>query len=411
MTKRSYGEGGIDQRSENIFRLRYRIGKKRFTKAFRGNLAEAKKELRALLRSGDTGEHVGPNKDTLAAWAKQWIAAGAPGRKRVAVGQRALERYDQLLRTHILPTLGEYKLQQINAADIDALYLTLEGKIAPSTARSTHNVLGACLGAAVRTRKLAVNPMLFITKTPARAEGDHGIALDDQELKTLVQGFMGHPLFAIVSVAAFTGCRRGELLALRWSDLDAHEKTLRIERAVEQTDKHGLRFKGPKKDRHKRTIKVDDDLVALLLSERERHLRLVAGVADGVSVDLSLIKLSAGALIFPDPEALMSGKFTLPRSPVSVTKIFDRKAARIGFPNLRFHDLRGTHETLLLDRGVPVHVVAARCGHDPATTVTELRQANPQGRHQRGGRDQQHLKRNPWQLKLGPKLGPITVCS
>jgi len=234
----------------------------------------------------------------------------------------------------------------------------------PSTARSTHNVLGACLGAAVRTRKLAINPMLFITKAPARAEGDHGIALDDQELKTLVQGFGGHPLFALVSVAAFTGCRRGELLALRWSDLDANEKTLRIERAVEQTDKHGLRFKGPKKERHKRTIKIDDDLVALLLSEREKHLRLVAGVADGVSVDLSLIKLPANALIFPDPEALISGRFTLPRSPVSVTKIFDRKAARIGFLNLRFHDLRGTHETLLLDRGVPVHVVAARCGHD-----------------------------------------------
>ena len=83
-----------------------------------------------------------------------------------------------------------------------------------------------------------------------------------------------------------------------------------------------------------------------------------------MSVDLSLIKLPANALIFPDPEALISGRFTLPRSPVSVTKIFDRKAARIGFLNLRFHDLRGTHETLLLDRGVPVHVVAARCGHD-----------------------------------------------
>src|SRR5262249_61558025 len=92
MTKRSYGEGGIDQRSENIFRLRYRIGKKRFTKAFRGNLAEDKKELRALLRSGDTGEHVGPNKDTLAAWAKQWIAYGAPGGKRGTVGVRAAER-------------------------------------------------------------------------------------------------------------------------------------------------------------------------------------------------------------------------------------------------------------------------------------------------------------------------------
>src|SRR5262249_59979472 len=138
------------------------------------------------------------------------------------------------------------------------------------TARAIHNVLGACLAAAVRTRKLAISPMQHITKVPPRGEGDHGIALDDQELKTLVQGFRGHPLFALVTVAAFTGCRRGELLALRWSDLDANEKTLRIERAVEQTDKHGLRFKGPKKERHKRTIKIDDDLVALRLSEREK---------------------------------------------------------------------------------------------------------------------------------------------
>jgi integrase len=156
--------------------------------------------------------------------------------------------------------------------------------------------------------------MLFITTAPAMAEGGHGIALDDQELKTLVHGFKGHSLFAIVSVAAFTGCRRGELLALRWSDLDATEKTLRIERAIEQTVKHGLRFKGPKKERHKRTIKIDDDLVALLLSEREKHLRLVAGVADGVAVDLSLIRLPEAALIFPDPEALM-GNSPFPARP------------------------------------------------------------------------------------------------
>ncbi|HET7166216.1 MAG TPA: tyrosine-type recombinase/integrase [Pseudolabrys sp.] len=159
------------------------------------------------------------------------------------------------------------------------------------------------------------------------------------------------------------------MLALRWSDLDAQEKTLRIERSIEQTDKHGLRFKGPKKDRHKRTIKIDDDLVALLLTEREKHLRLVAGVPDGATVDLSLVKLPQGALMFPEPLALTEGKFIAPRSPVSVTKIFGRRAARLGFPDLRLHDLRGTHETLLLDLGVPVHVVAARCGHDPATLL------------------------------------------
>ena len=82
MTKRSYGDGGIDQRGENSFRLRYRIGKHRYSVTFQGTLAEAKKELRALLRSGDTGEHVAPDKGTLAEWAREWIEVGAPGHYR-----------------------------------------------------------------------------------------------------------------------------------------------------------------------------------------------------------------------------------------------------------------------------------------------------------------------------------------
>jgi hypothetical protein len=74
--KRSYGDGGIDQRGENIFRLRYRIGKKRFAKTFHGTLAEAKKELRALLRSGDTGEHVEPSKITIAEFVRNRSTSG-----------------------------------------------------------------------------------------------------------------------------------------------------------------------------------------------------------------------------------------------------------------------------------------------------------------------------------------------
>jgi integrase len=322
--------------------LRYRIGKKRFAKTFHGTLAEAKKELRALLRSGDTGEHVAPVQDTLAEWAKHWIAVGAPGRRRKANGGRSVERYDDHLRVHILPTLGEFKLQEICGTDIDNLYLSLEGKISPRSIRQIHSVLNACLGAAVRTRKLALNPCDHVDKVPARGESDHGTALEDDQLRKLIQGFRGHDLFAIVSTAA---ARRNEILALRWSDLDPAAKTLRIERALEETKAHGIRFNGPKKDSHKRTITIDDDLIALLLSERERHLRLKAGIPDGVTVDLSLIKLPEGALMFPNPTELADGSFTSPRSPRRVSKYFQIRAARIGFRGFRFHDLRGTHET------------------------------------------------------------------
>jgi integrase len=106
---------------------------------------------------------------------------------------------------------------------------------------------GVCLGAAVRTRKLAIGPMESITKVPPRGESDHGTALDDDQLRKLVQGFKGNDLYVIVSTAAFTGARRNEILALRWSDLDPQKKVLRIERALEETKAHGIRIKGPKK--------------------------------------------------------------------------------------------------------------------------------------------------------------------
>ena len=145
-----------------------------------------------------------------------------------------------------------------------------------------------------------------------------------------MQGFKGSSLFPIISVAAFTGARRNEVLALRWTDLD---ETLRIERAIEETERHGVRFKGPKKESHKRTITIDDDLLALLLAEREKRLRMVAGVPDGVSVDLGLVKLPEGALMFPNPPALADLSFATPRRPRIVTKEFARKARKLGFKN------------------------------------------------------------------------------
>jgi integrase len=219
---------------------------------------------------------------------------------------------------------------------------------------------------AARTRKIGRNPMRELVKVPSPAEADHAIALESEQLRSLVQGFRGSVLFPIVAVAAFTGARRNEIPALRWDDLDGAAKTLRIERAAEETEKHGLRIKGPKTERGKRTITIDDDLIALLVAERERHLRIIAGVPDGIAVDLSLVKLPAGALMFPNPPAPGEDfSFLKLRNPRNTTKEFMRRAAKLGFRGLRLHDLRGTHETLLLDAGVPVHVVAARWGMIP----------------------------------------------
>jgi integrase len=369
--RRTHGDGGIDARGENSWRLRYRVNGRRFTKAFHGTLSEARKALRDLLHAGDKGEHVAPDKATLGDWIEHWLGIGAPGgRRRREVGARSLERYSELLRLHVVPTLGGRPLQQLQSTEIDALYEKLTEKLSGSTLCNLHGVLGACITTAFRTRKLSRNPMLELAKVPTPGVVDHGRVLEEGELRALVQGFKGTVLFPIVAAAAFTGARRNEILSLRWDDLDVANKTLRIERAVEETKEHGLRIKGPKTERGKRTIKIDDDLVSLLFAERERHLRIVAGVPDGTMVDLSLVKLPTAALMFPNsPPPGESFSFTRLRNPRVVTTAFLRKGAALGFPGLRLHDLRGTHETLLLDAGVPVHVVAARCGHDPAVLL------------------------------------------
>ncbi len=320
--KRGHGDGGIDARGENIWRLRYRVNGKRFSKTFRGTLSEARKELRRLIRSGDTGEHIAPDKITLAEWVDRWIALlerqqdDGERRRRGLVNARTIERYAELLRCHVTPVLGARPIQQIQASEIDDLYVKLEKVLAPRTVHHVHTVLGACLKSAVRKGLVAANPVAR-AEAPSPGESDHGMVLDEDQLRTLVAGFKDSVLFPIIAVAAFTGARRNEILALRWSDLDAANKTLRIARAMEKTKKHGLALKEPKTARGTRTITIDDDLIALLLVERERLLRLRAGVPDGVSVDLSLVKLPDEALMFPNPpgpgESFSFAKLRMPR--------------------------------------------------------------------------------------------------
>jgi integrase len=129
---------------------------------------------------------------------------------------------------------------------------------------------------------------------------DIGEGLTETELRALVAGFESTSQYPIVVLAAATGARRNELLALRWSDLDVEKKTLRIERALEQTKKFGIRVKPPKTKRGLRTVDLDDATIAVLLGQRERHLRILAGVPkDATGVDLSLVRLPGAALMFP----------------------------------------------------------------------------------------------------------------
>jgi integrase len=177
---------------------------------------------------------------------------------------------------------GDKVLQKLQSADIDKLYSGLEGKISGTTAHHIHSVLNACLNHAAHKKLIAHNPVDGVSVVPSADEFNHDV-LDDDELRALVRGFQKSVLFPLVYVLAFTGCRRNEALALRWGNLDTSKKTLRIERALEEIG-GVIRFKGPKKEAHKRTITIDDDMIAVLVSEREKHQRIIAGIPDGAGV-------------------------------------------------------------------------------------------------------------------------------
>src|SRR6516225_1514412 len=276
MTRRP---GHIRKRSSSSFEVRYTLGtdpatgrRRTITTTVKGSRQDAEKELRRLLRTLDVGYHVAPDKVTLTAWAEHWIAIGCPGQRRRKVGQLSQERYAQLIRMYVLPVLGGLKLQKLTSTDIESLYAGLEKRLAQRTLHFIHCTLGACLGAGVRSRKLARSPISDMAVTPSPGVGEHGKALEPDQLEALLQGFKGTVYFPIVAVAAFTGARRNEVLALRWSDLNVAAKTLRIERAIEMTEAHGLTLKPPKTKRGFREITIADDLIALLMKEQERAL-------------------------------------------------------------------------------------------------------------------------------------------
>jgi integrase len=356
MTKRNHGDGGIDRRGENSFRLRYRIRGQRHTTTFHGTLSEARRKLRELLKAGDDGVHVAPARTSLRDWVTEWLELRSRN-----VSTKTAEHYAALLNVHVLPVLGDRALQEIDVAEIDKLYGALAGHLSPRSVRHVAVILKACLRAAVLKRRLFDNPAAR-ADTPKAKESDAWAVLDADKLNALVQGFKSTALYGIVCVAAHTGMRRNEILALRWSDVDFVRSTIRVCRSLEETKAKGRTVKEPKSERGKRSIAVDAGLLELLRSEHRQHLAIVAGT-DSPQVSLGLVRLPADALVFPS--LVQPFDFTRLRNPTSTTKLFMKHAAALGFP-IRLHDLRHSHGTILLAKGVPIHEVAGRLGHTAA---------------------------------------------
>lgn len=358
-------KGHIRSRGAKSWEVKLDIGRDAVTrkrktiyKSVRGTKKEAQGELADMIAAHRKGQLVRPTKETVGAAAEDWLTTIAPR----SVSAKTLERYKELVRVHVIPegdmmagnlvrSLRNVILSDLQADHIDSLYshLLAAGKrdgtgLSPRTVRHIHRVLKAVLQHAVRRRKILANPA--DDATPGKVEDKEVETLSPEELRKLLARAQGTKLYMPVLLAATTGMRRGEILALRWSDVDFDKAELRVEQSLEQT-KDGLRFKAPKSKKSRRTITLPALTVAALRRHRasQGEERLALGISGGNDW-----------LVFTryDGETI---------NPRNFTKEFGRLIKSAGVKRLTFHGLRHTHITQLLAAGEHVKVVSERAGH------------------------------------------------
>jgi integrase len=270
---------------------------------------------------------------------RQWLAHVA-GRVR----PKTLVGYRGLIRLYAAPGLGHLRLVELGPLQVQGLYSEmLERGLSAGTVVNMHLVLTQALGQAERWGLITRNPAA--SAQPPRPRRPEPAIVDPEIAGRLLAASAGTRFHLPVAVAISTGMRRGEILALRWSDLDADLTVARVRRTL-QTAGGILQFVEPKTRRSRRAV----ELPAFVRPHLERHRadQLTRKAADPswAEHDLVITRRDGRPM---NPDTLSSGWYR-----------FCRKQ---GLPHVRFHDLRHAHATLMLLQGVHPKVVSERLGH------------------------------------------------
>jgi integrase len=318
--------------------------------------------LREELGHRDQGIVLDPAKVTLAQAAERALDhLAALGRD-----EKTLERYHELVSLHVLPTLGGLPLRQLQPAHLDALYARLlregrrdgrPGGLHPRTVGHVHRVVHRVLKQAVRWRLLSVNPAadLELPTVPS----SEMVTLDREQAGRLLEAAERRPLMRwLVLLGLATGARLGELLALRWADVDLDAGTVRIghsrrnlkgRRQPDGSRTEGrMQVKGPKSEAGVRTVAPDPAVVAALrrLRAEQATRRLALGPA------------------YSDEDLVICRPDGRPYRPDSVSTMFRKFVDDLGLPRtIHTHTLRHSAASFLAAAGVPASDIAAQLGH------------------------------------------------
>jgi integrase len=303
-----------------------------------GTKRDAQRELTRLLHELDRGSYAEPTKLTLGAFLHQWLSDYA----KTKVAAKTYERYEEVVLKHLIPAIGHCLLVKLTPQLIERYYAEAQergrrdgrGGLSAQTVLHHHRILHAALNRAVKWQLLTRNPADGV-EAP-RPEHREMEALDEVGTASLLKAAEGTRYYLPVLIAVTTGMRLGELLALCWEDVDLNTGVLRVRQALEET-RDGVRFKRPKTRKSARPIAMPGLLVDALRAHQgeQEQTSLLLGPA------------------WRDHGLVLPREMGDPWPPSALSKAFEHLAARAGCPQIRFHDLRHSHVSLLLKQAIP----------------------------------------------------------
>jgi integrase len=365
--KRGNNEGSITRRKDGLWMAQVTIGRdpqtgkpKRAT--FYGKTRqEVADKLTKALREKQQGTFVVPHKLTLGEWLDTWLQEY----KKPKLRPSTFDSYEMLIRCHLKPALGHIPLRDLRPEHLQHFYnAEVQRGASARTVRYCHTLLYGALAHAEKHQLVARNVSKLTERPRAVRKEMHTLTLD-QLIEKLLPAIAQDRLFAAIFLGFGTGLRRGEVLALRWKDVDVRTGTLQVRQALVRVTNHNvpkgekrtrLLFQEPKTSPSRRTIPIPEACLAALKQHKARQAeeKLLLGQAYH---DYGLVFCQA------------DGK---PIDPRNFLRSFDRLIAQAELPPIRFHDARHTFATLMLELGESPKTVQTMLGHSRVAITLDI---------------------------------------